>query len=49
MLTQDYEGREVDITITPWTNHISVMQAFSRTLKTPNNVNNENGKRIRKK
>jgi TAG lipase/steryl ester hydrolase/phospholipase A2/LPA acyltransferase len=34
-LTQDYEGRENDVTITPWANHISPVQAFLSILKNP--------------
>ena len=38
---QDYEGREVDITITPWTGHLGVLSAFSASLKTPTEVSNQ--------
>ena len=34
-ITQSYEGRENDITITPWANHISLFQAFTSVLKNP--------------
>ena len=30
---QEYEGRESDITITPWTRHISVIAAFKSIIK----------------
>ena len=32
-LTQDYEGRDVDITINPWYGHISAFKAFNMTLQ----------------
>ena len=34
-LTQDYEGREIDVTIMPWVGHIGVIQAFWNVLKNP--------------
>ena len=34
-VTQDYEGRESDVTITPWTRHISVATAFKSIIKNP--------------
>ncbi len=34
-LTQDYEGRENDVTITPWQNHISPVKAFLSILNNP--------------
>lgn len=34
-LTQDYEGRENDVTITPWANHISPVKAFLSILNNP--------------
>jgi TAG lipase/steryl ester hydrolase/phospholipase A2/LPA acyltransferase len=35
MLTQDYEGREVDIMITPWTAHLSLFNACRSVIKNP--------------
>ena len=32
-VTQEYEGRESDVTITPWTKHISVVAAFKSIIK----------------
>eukprot|EP00606_Chrysophyceae_sp_TOSAG23-5_P001038 GSChrysophyteH2.ASY1.ANO1.71.1 assembled CDS len=34
-LTQSYEGRENDITIMPWANHISVFQAWCTIIRNP--------------
>ena len=34
-LFQNYEGRDNDITITPWMNHISVLKAFQSIIKNP--------------
>ncbi len=33
LLTQEYEGREQDITIMPWVHHLSLLKAFSETIK----------------
>jgi TAG lipase / steryl ester hydrolase / phospholipase A2 / LPA acyltransferase len=37
-LTQSYEGRENDITIMPWANHISVLQAWSSIIHNPSDA-----------
>ena len=37
-LTQDYEGREIDVTIMPWVGHIGVIQAFWNILKNPTDM-----------
>jgi hypothetical protein len=34
-LTQEYEGRDVDINITPWRGHISTLKAFASVIKNP--------------
>lgn len=35
LLTQEYEGRDQDITIMPWKNHISLFAAFRDMIKNP--------------
>lgn len=37
-LLQDYEGREKDVTITPWRGHINVIQACLSILKVINSI-----------
>jgi TAG lipase/steryl ester hydrolase/phospholipase A2/LPA acyltransferase len=35
MLTQDYEGRDVDVTINPWSQHISAFTALRSAIHNP--------------
>jgi TAG lipase/steryl ester hydrolase/phospholipase A2/LPA acyltransferase len=35
LLTQEYEGRNTDVSIMPWKGHISVFQAFLNLLRNP--------------
>ena len=37
LLTQDYEGKDTDISIMPWKGHMSITQAFFRLIKNPTN------------
>jgi hypothetical protein len=35
LVTQDYEGRELDVTIMPWANHIGLLRAGLSVIKNP--------------
>ena len=37
LLTQDYEGKDTDISIMPWKGHMSITKAFFSLIKNPSN------------
>jgi hypothetical protein len=38
ILTQEYEGREKDVTIMPWRGHLSIFSAFANLIRNPTEV-----------